>query len=343
MATRRMLPTRLFKDPDVMALSNNDMRLILIGFVLNADDEGRELAHAKLLGRELDYEPEMIEQALAELEANELLCCYVVGRHRYYHLTRWQEWETLSKPTPSKYPPPPSHATTRDPCVPSSQEGPGFPQNPLGNPGNAGETRPEGEEKGEGEQEQEQEQQKKRREGEEGAQTQPSRMVLIPPSRASTPSPSDSTSDTITALSKAQKVAETTTQVASILTLTEDAALARIVEEYLEDSTLSLLGEADAAREYIEDRQRNRKGTCMTPAFFRRWLKREHDETLRRQAVASAMTVSGSCPGTDGKAFPFPLAALRPDKSRARGAVLPPSLMHLEAQYQRAATSRVGG
>ena len=73
MASRRMLPTKFFKDPDVMALSTNDMRLILIGLVLNADDEGRELAHAKLLGRELDYQPEVIEQALDELEANSLI------------------------------------------------------------------------------------------------------------------------------------------------------------------------------------------------------------------------------------------------------------------------------
>jgi hypothetical protein len=130
MATRRMLPTKFFKDPDVMALSTNDIRLILIGLVLFADDEGRELAHAKLLGRELDYQPEVIEQALAELEANSLISCYVVGKHRYYFLCRWSEWETLSKPTPSKYPPPPIEQQ-RDAFV----EDVGSPYNSLGKMG----------------------------------------------------------------------------------------------------------------------------------------------------------------------------------------------------------------
>ena len=41
------------------------------------------------------------------------------------------------------------------------------------------------------------------------------------------------------------------------------------------------LGEADAAREWIEDPRRNRKRKQLTPAFFRCWLKREHDAAYR--------------------------------------------------------------
>src|SRR5450755_1882751 len=146
MATRRMLPTRFFKDPDVMALSSGDIRLILVGLVLNADDEGRELAHAKLLGRELDYPPEVIEDALHELEDNGLLQCYAVGKYCYYSLCRWYEWQTLSKPTPSKYPaPPPRHDSSRPTLA---QDSPGSSQNPLGNPGKPRETPSEGEEEG---------------------------------------------------------------------------------------------------------------------------------------------------------------------------------------------------
>jgi len=48
-----------------------------------------------------------------------------------------------------------------------------------------------------------------------------------------------------------QKVSEMTEQVAAILKLNVTAALRRIVEEYSTDATLSLLGEADAAREWI--------------------------------------------------------------------------------------------
>ncbi|MGZ3646560.1 MAG: hypothetical protein ACXVCM_22245 [Ktedonobacteraceae bacterium] len=68
-----------------------------------------------------------------------------------------------------------------------------------------------------------------------------------------------------------------TKQVATILHLPVNDRLQRVVADYLDDSSLSLLGEADAAREWIEDPGRNRKRVPLTPAFFRRWLKREHE------------------------------------------------------------------
>jgi hypothetical protein len=96
MASKRCIPTRFFKDPDIMNLESKDHQLILVGLVLMADDEGRELAYAKLLSRELDYPQEQIEAALADLAANDLVVLYQVGRHRYYSLTRWGQWQTLS-------------------------------------------------------------------------------------------------------------------------------------------------------------------------------------------------------------------------------------------------------
>jgi hypothetical protein len=140
MASKRCLPTRFFKDPDIMNLESRDTQLILVGLVLMADDEGRELAHAKLLSRELDYPPEQIEAALADLAANDLVMLYQAGRHRYYSLTRWGQWQTLSlsKITPSKYPAPPSkedatplHETKELPET-ASQHSPEFPRE---NPG----------------------------------------------------------------------------------------------------------------------------------------------------------------------------------------------------------------
>src|SRR5882724_4066844 len=95
MASRRMIPTKFFKDPDIMALSGKDTQLILVGLVLLADDEGREVAHTGLLARELDYAPEIIEHALSDLVANNLLVLYQAGRHRYFFVTRWNEWQTL--------------------------------------------------------------------------------------------------------------------------------------------------------------------------------------------------------------------------------------------------------
>jgi len=87
-----------------------------------------------------------------------------------------------------------------------------------------------------------------------------------------------------------QRVEQTTLQLAHILKITANFALRRIAEEYLDNPLLSLLGEADAAREYIDDRQHNRKGQRMTPAFFRRWLKREHEDALLRHARSTQAT-----------------------------------------------------
>lgn len=170
MAKQRCLPTSFFKDPDVMALSNGDVRLILVGLVLNADDEGRGLADARILGREFDYPPDQVEAALQEIETYELAQCYHVGRHGYYSLCRWREWQTLSKPTPSRYPAPPRASLTEN-----SHETPGFSQNPQGNPEKSWETLSEGE----GEQE-------KERNRSEGEGRVPLNVLPFPPQPVTT-------------------------------------------------------------------------------------------------------------------------------------------------------------
>jgi hypothetical protein len=76
-----------------------------------------------------------------------------------------------------------------------------------------------------------------------------------------------------------------TGEVASILGLPVCPALRRIIEDFGAVEGLSLLGEADAAREYILDQRRNRTQQPMSPAFFRRWLKREQ-EAMQQRAVA---------------------------------------------------------
>ncbi len=301
MARSRSLPTALLEDPDYFERSSATQS-ILIALVLTADDEGRGLAHVGLLARKFNKEIPFIEQALHELQACEMLVCYQVGRHRYYSLTRWQEWETLSKPTPSKYPaPPPTFSTGL------SQESPTCSQPFQENPGNPREPLPEDEEEGEDEE--------KRSEGEE--EPTPPNVVTFPSSR----------SDSGSAVE--HQIPEATRQVAAILKLTVTPALIRIVEDYLHDSTLSLLGEADAAREWIDDRQRNRKGQRMTPAFFRRWLKREQEDVLHRQAAR----LRAQATGTTGKYGSGP----------PTGVSLPKSLMHLEEAYHASTTGKQQG
>jgi hypothetical protein len=122
MASKRCLPTRFFKDADIMNVSK-DGQLILVGLVLLADDEGRELAHPRLLSREIDYPPEQIETALQELVENDLVVLYQAGKHCYYSLTRWNQWQSISsqKMTPSKYPAPPVEGESED--APAVSEG----------------------------------------------------------------------------------------------------------------------------------------------------------------------------------------------------------------------------
>lgn len=286
MARSRSLPTNLFEYPDFFECSS-ETQTILIGLVLAADDYGRGMAHVGLLARKLNKEGHLIEQALCDLEACGMLECYQVDRHRYYSLPHWMEWETLSKPTPSKYPAPQTEHLTQ-----SSQERSARSLYFQGSPGESRETTPEVEEN------------RKKTEVEEKEETPPN-VVTFPASQ--------NDDDMV--------VEQKTKQVAAILKLTVTPALLRIVAEYHNVSTLSLLGEADAAREWIDDRTRNKKGQRLTPAFFRRWLRRELEGVLRRQlAQESAQTT-----GTTGKR----------EVAAPRG-----SLMHLEKEY-RMQTARI--
>ncbi len=291
MARSRSLPSTLFDDPDFFELSS-DAQVILIGLVLIADDHGRGLAHTGLLARKFNKPVELIEETLALLEQQQLVTCYQDEQQRYYALCRWTEWETLSKPARSKYPAPPS-ARSAD----NTPQCPGSSHNAQEKLGDCGESIREEE----GEEEKEEE-----REGEEEG---PPNITFLAPTSGGT----------ITAVSQ-QQVTEATQRVARILKLATSEALARVVAEYLPDPALSVLGEADAAREWIDDPRRNRKRKRMTPSFFRRWLQREQVDNRERRIQAT---------GTgDKEAGGNTLTASSPTHPTGR------SLMDLEAQYQ---------
>jgi hypothetical protein len=108
MARSRSIPTQLFWDP-AFSLLDSDTQIILLGLTLIADDEGRGLAQTRFLVRQFDKDATLIEQALTTLTEIGFLVCYEIGSQRYYQHLHWQEWETLSKPTSSRYPAPPHH------------------------------------------------------------------------------------------------------------------------------------------------------------------------------------------------------------------------------------------
>jgi len=249
MATKRSIPTSLFASPDFFELSNNTTRLIFIGIILDADDEGRGCAHPRLLARKLDQALEDIAQALEELIAHGMLQCYEVAGRHYYWLCHWQKYQTLSKPTPSLYPAPPD-------VFPAEQQ---MPRETQENPGESRETPSEGEGKGK----------KKRTEREENRSEAegdlPSGITRFPTATCSSTSASALSSKTLE---------EVTEQVASLLKLPVSQELREVVQEFLPVTPLSLAGEAIEAHAWIVDARRNHTQQPMTPAFFRRWLRR---------------------------------------------------------------------
>ena len=320
MASRRMIPTSFFRDPDILMLGK-DAQLILVGLVLAADDYGRELAHAHLLGKQMGYTPKQMEAGLQELVVNDLLVLYEVGRHRYYSLTRWWNWQTITlhRRIPSVHPLPPGmqkcacdaraeclqgaclmHAACgHDECSVHALRQQNAAQENLG-----------------------EENLSKVNEG-EGT---PTNVVAFPTAHPGI------TTDTALSDNEVEQVAR---QVASILKLPVDDALKRIVENYARDPLLNFYGEADAAHEWIEDAERNPTGKRMSPAWFRTWLKREHDQALTRHAQRASLPQQAT--GTTGPDGRGPRAT-----PSSQGATKPPSLMNLEQQYQAAATGVKG-
>jgi hypothetical protein len=249
--------------------------------VLCADDYGRGLAHTGWLARKFNKAVALVEEALTQLEACHLLGCYQVEQQRYYVLLRWAEWETLSRPTPSKYPDPPWQAEHEGAST-QNQDSPGCSHNPPNFPGDFGNTLTEGEE------EEEQEEEEEKEDEDEGEEEAPVRRVVPFPIGANAAAAS---------LSQSQ-LSQMTKQVARILNLQSSDALRRVVQEYSSHPALSLLGEADSAREWIDDPKRNCKRQRMTPAFFRRWLKREVEAVHQRQRAPNQAT------GTTGMSTP---------------------------------------
>lgn len=286
--SKRCIPTRFFKDPDIVDLSK-DTQLILIGLVLNADDEGREYAHAKVLGQEMSYPPEHIETALQELATHHLIVLYQVGRHRYYQLTK--QWQNLgAKATPSKFPAPQVFQENAELSVKTTV---------VSRKSSAQEKRRE-------------ENSRESNAGEEETKARPANVIPLPTSHGG-----GGGEDVL----DGKRVEHITHQVATILKLPVTAALRRVVADFLGVATLSLPGEADAAREYIDDPQRNHRRKTMSPAFYRGWLKRERDHP---RAPNASLDPSAPVPRATSASLPHPPAGLA---SR--------SLMGLEEEYQR--------
>ena len=109
MARRRMIDPNIWQSEDVSRLSVF-ARLLLIGMISTADDEGRGRAMPAYLASTIfPYDTVRtadMENAISEICRNVSVVVYKVNRSRYYAFTNWKKWQRVDKPQASIFPSP---------------------------------------------------------------------------------------------------------------------------------------------------------------------------------------------------------------------------------------------
>lgn len=90
---------------------SRDARLLFLGLLNQADDEGRALASPRSIGGSLfphdeDFSDEDVRSCLAELEAARFVQTYAVDGVKYLQVVGFTEHQKISHPSPSRLPPP---------------------------------------------------------------------------------------------------------------------------------------------------------------------------------------------------------------------------------------------
>lgn len=108
--TRRMIDTSLWSNENFAALPAM-ARLLQIGIINHADDQGRIKAHPLYLAKEIfPYDrvtPTQISKWLEQIAANGTILLYASEGKQYAQLTKWWEYQALQYAAPSEYPAPP--------------------------------------------------------------------------------------------------------------------------------------------------------------------------------------------------------------------------------------------
>ncbi len=109
MARRRMIDPNIWQSEDVAELSMF-ARLLLIGLISNADDEGRGKANPIFLKSTIfpydEISIEEVKSALGELSRNISVVIYKNNNKDYYEFQNWNKWQSINRPQPSQIPPP---------------------------------------------------------------------------------------------------------------------------------------------------------------------------------------------------------------------------------------------
>jgi hypothetical protein len=131
MARIRTLKPEMWMSPQVMNLSVH-ARLLFIGLITQADDEGRGIADARRLKAAVfagdDILSGHVDEWLAEVVKQGLAVVYDGGEHgRIYQLPTWRAHQSIDKPKPSRYPQlkkqSPNGSGRVDDASPTSREG----------------------------------------------------------------------------------------------------------------------------------------------------------------------------------------------------------------------------
>jgi hypothetical protein len=111
MARIRTLKPTFWSDAGVADLSH-EARLLLIGLISFADDDGRFLAsHSAITGYVYPHDyiaPGRLRKWLDEIEATGMVRFYSVSRREYGAFPNWNKHQRISHPQPSTLPEPPA-------------------------------------------------------------------------------------------------------------------------------------------------------------------------------------------------------------------------------------------
>jgi hypothetical protein len=113
----RTIKPSFWADEAVAELSR-DARLMLVGLISAADDDGRFLASIAAISGYIfphdDLPASKIKKWLDEIESVGIIKLYTVGRREYGYFPKYDKHQRISKPQPSTLPAPTMNGASRE-------------------------------------------------------------------------------------------------------------------------------------------------------------------------------------------------------------------------------------
>ncbi len=110
MARKRMIDPGFWIDEKLGTIPAT-ARLLFMGLISNADDDGRLPGHPALIKSQIfpydiDISHEQVEEWMKLLKELDIIQIYSVSNQTYIQINNFSKHQTISRPTPSKYPSP---------------------------------------------------------------------------------------------------------------------------------------------------------------------------------------------------------------------------------------------